>query len=85
MAYQANTALPYIDRDRAVTALRGHLRKLAADERAAPDWSTLRVSGPDEVVGAHGVVWYEWSATVNAHGEAASPETVDAARTDVRL
>lgn len=33
------------------------------------------IMGPDEVVGARGFVWYEWSATVQKHqGGAPYPE-----------
>lgn len=38
---------------------------LAQDDGAVPDWATLRVAGPDEVVGRHGVVWHEWTAEVD--------------------
>lgn len=85
MTYRAKAALPCIDRDRAVSGLRGHLRKLAADEGATPDWSTLHVSAPVEVICVNGAVWYEWTATVNSHVETGPPETDDAAQTDVRL
>lgn len=33
-----------------------------------PDWSTLGVAGPTQVMGARGIVWYEWTATVDAAG-----------------
>lgn len=71
MTYRAKAALPYMDAERAVSGLRGELRKLAAAEGAAVDWSTLRVVGPDEVIGAHGVVWYEWCATADLQEEVA--------------
>jgi hypothetical protein len=41
---------------------------LAQGDGAVPNWATLRVAGPDQVVGRHGVVWYEWSAEVDACG-----------------
>lgn len=52
----------------AVSGLRGQLRLLAANDETVPDWTTLRVTGPDEVVGRHGIVWYEWRAAVDARG-----------------
>jgi hypothetical protein len=61
-------ALPYVDASRAVSGLRGQLRMLAQGDGAVPNWATLRVAGPDQVVGRHGVVWYEWSAEVDACG-----------------
>jgi hypothetical protein len=68
MTYSAKTALPFPDSHRAVAALRGQLRLTAMQHEAIPDWSTLRVAGPDEVIGQHGRVWYEWTATVVAAG-----------------
>jgi hypothetical protein len=66
VTYTATAALPYVDAPRAVSGLRGQLRILAQGEGAVPDWATLRVTGPDEVVGRHGVAWYEWTAAVDA-------------------
>jgi hypothetical protein len=71
VTYRAKAALPYLHHERAVTGLRGHLRKLTAAEGVTPDWSTLRVAGPVEVIGAHGVVWYEWTAEVDIQRETA--------------
>ncbi|MGY1830150.1 hypothetical protein ACI8AA_06920 [Geodermatophilus sp. SYSU D01180] len=64
MTYRATTALPYDDRDRATAGLRGQLRLMAIADGASSDWSTMVVTGPEEAVGRHGVVWFEWSATV---------------------
>lgn len=66
MTYNATAALPYIDPERAVSGLRGQLRLLAGQDNTVPDWNTLRVFGPDEVVGQYGRVWYEWTAAVDA-------------------
>jgi hypothetical protein len=67
MMFRAAVAYPSIDQDRAVSELHRRLRDMAAREDApAVEWSTLRVVGPDEVVGAHGRVWYEWVATVES-------------------
>ena len=87
MTYRAKAALSYLEHERAVSSQRRHLRRLAAEEEATPDWSTLHISAPVEVIGAHDVVWYEWTATVDAQGAAGPPPTVDAtqiARTEVR-
>ena len=67
VTYKATASYPYRDSERAVAALRGELRMVAARDGAAPDWSTLRVNGPTEVIGARGVVWYEWTPTVDTH------------------
>lgn len=76
MTYTASAALPYFDAARAVSGVRGQLRLLAAADATAPDWDTLRVTGPDEVIGLHGRVWCEWTAAVDARAgvhEAARP------------
>ena len=66
MHYKAAAAVPYVDPARAVSELRGQLRVLAGIDGATPDWPTLRVDGPVEVIGVQGRVWYEWTATVAA-------------------
>lgn len=66
VTYTATAALPYVDAARAVSGLRGQLRMLAQGDDANPDWDTLRVEGPAEVTGRHKVVWFEWTATVDA-------------------
>ena len=66
MQFTARFALPRLDESRAVAALRGELREQAAARWQVPDWSTLEVSGPVEVAGASGRVWYRWAATVEA-------------------
>ena len=69
MTYRATVAHPRIDPDHAVATLRARLRELAAGSGApAVDWSTLRITGPEEVVGAGGRVRYEWVATVEPIG-----------------
>jgi hypothetical protein len=69
MAYKASAAYPYIERERAVAARRGHLRTLADRDGALSDWSTLRIAGPTEVIGEPGRVWHEWSASIDAQPE----------------
>jgi hypothetical protein len=71
MKYRAKAAYPYINRDRAVSGLRGQLRALAGAEGGTPDWSARRVSGPDQAIGVHGVTWYEWTAEVDGQCEVA--------------
>ena len=73
--YSASAALPYQHRQGAAAGLRAELRHLvelgyllgrrAADE--LPDWDTLVVTGPKETTDANGRVWFEYSATVQAH------------------
>lgn len=71
VTYKATASYPSIDSERAVAALRGDLRMAAARDGTAPDWSTLRITGPTEVIGAQGRVWYEWAATVDGRNEPA--------------
>lgn len=66
MTYTATAALPYVDAARAVSGLREQLRMLAHGDGAVPDWAAVHASGPEEVVGRHAVVWYEWTAAVDA-------------------
>jgi hypothetical protein len=69
MTYRAKATYPHIAQDRAVLGLRARLQELAAADGATPDWSTLRVVGPGEVVGTRGMVSYEWTATVEVQQE----------------
>jgi hypothetical protein len=69
--FTARTALPYLDEVRAVLGLRGELQEQAAAHWQVPDWSTLELMGPTEVVGASGRTWYRWVATVTAKASAA--------------
>ena len=66
--YVAAAALPYVGRERAAAGLRSQLRLMALAAAATPDWSTLTVPGPTEVLGARGRVWCEWTATVEVAG-----------------
>jgi hypothetical protein len=65
---RAAAALPDDDRQRAVGELRSQLCTMAGAAEATPDWTTLTVTGPVEMVGADDAARYEWSATVTAHG-----------------
>lgn len=71
MTDRAKAGFPYLDPGRAVSGLRGQLRMLAAEEGATVDWSTLRVTGPEEVTGRHGVAWYDRTAAVDLQDEPA--------------
>jgi hypothetical protein len=66
MTYTATAALPFPDAHRAVSGLREQLRLLISTDGQIPDWATLRVTEPVQVIGQHGRVWYEWTATVSA-------------------
>ena len=68
--FTARTALPFLDEVRAVIGLRGELQEQAAAHWQVPDWPTLEVTGPIEIVGASGRTWYRWAATVTARGSA---------------
>lgn len=65
--YEACTALPYPNRDRAVAGLRAELRhRIPPGE--TPDWSALLVTGPVETTDARGRTWYEYRAELTATG-----------------
>jgi uncharacterized membrane protein len=66
MEHRATAAVPDLDAERAVSALCAQLRAQAVVDHGTVDWATLTVTGPVEVVGAHGRVWYEWRATARS-------------------
>ncbi|MGY1736340.1 hypothetical protein [Geodermatophilus sp. SYSU D00684] len=45
--------------------MRGQLRLMAPADGVTPDWSTIVVKGLEEAVGRHGVVWFEWAASMS--------------------
>ncbi len=47
-------ALPYCNRQRATSALRGQLRLVAGADDAVPNWTTLIIDGPTTSAGRHG-------------------------------
>lgn len=69
MTYRSQARRSSADRDSAVVDLRAELKARATAEGAAPDWSTLRVTGPEVLVGADGDVCYQWTAVVDAPEE----------------
>jgi hypothetical protein len=71
VTYRTTASYPDIDPAPAVAALRGCLGTVAARDGAVPDWSTLRITGPTEVVDPCGRVSYEWVASVEDRNEAA--------------
>lgn len=70
MILTATTALPYVHLKPATAGLRSALRQqlLAAGVVAAPDWSTLTVTGPQELADERGHVWFGYWATLSGNG-----------------
>ena len=64
--YRATTELPNAHFDRALAVLRADLlaQVHADDELDVPDWTTLAVTGPDEIFSARGDVVFAYRATV---------------------
>lgn len=71
MTFTATTALPYAHLERATAGLRGALRQqlLASGVLAAPDWSALTVTGPQEFADERGQVWFGYWATLGEIGQ----------------
>jgi hypothetical protein len=59
--YEAVTALPFPHLARATAGLRAMLHSQLIDGEL-PDWSTLVVTGPEEVTDARGRPWFEYRA-----------------------
>jgi hypothetical protein len=71
VTFHATVAHPYADREHAVSGLRDRLVAVTARASAGtPDWSTLVVGDPQEVVDDHSRTWYVWLATVETSLEA---------------
>jgi hypothetical protein len=64
--YTAKAALHFPEAHRAVSGLPGQLRLLISHDGRTPDWETLRVTEPVEVIGQPGRIWYKKTATVQA-------------------
>lgn len=63
--YRATTVLPFEHLHEATSALRSTLsRRMLADGRPGPDWSTFRVVGPVEVFDTRGLIAYEYRGSV---------------------
>jgi hypothetical protein len=64
--FSATTSLPYEHVERATAGLRAKLRYKLLDLGAAPDWSTLEVSGPVTTPDGMGRPWFEYRASVQS-------------------
>lgn len=75
--FRTTTALPYAHLARATSTLRLELGKQirSEDEWSRPDWSTMRVVGPVEAFGPHGVVHYEYQGSVERRRLAVLPNS----------
>ena len=62
----ATTSLPFEHVERATAGLRAKLRWKLLDLGAAPDWSTLDVSGPVTTLDGMGRPWFEYRASVHS-------------------
>jgi hypothetical protein len=62
----ATTSLPYEHVERARAGLRAKLRYRLLDLGAAPDWSTLEVSGPVTTLDGMGRPWFAYRASVQS-------------------
>lgn len=69
-SFTAIVTLPYQHLERATTGLRAELQRqlMAADLHAVPVWDSFTVTGPREFADLRGRSWYEYRATVQAHG-----------------
>jgi hypothetical protein len=66
--YQAAAALPHRDRSRATEGLRDRLTIMAVAAGLTPDWSTLAVTGPTEMIGTQQGARFEWTGRVAMRG-----------------
>ena len=68
MQFNATTALPYDNRERATAGLRAELRRqlLVADVHEMQQWETFVVTGPHEFADLRGRIWYEYRASVES-------------------
>lgn len=64
--YRAAVTLPTANGDSALAALRQEVQRLSQAERGmeVPDWSTMRMEGPEEVYGRRGEILFEYRGTV---------------------
>jgi hypothetical protein len=62
----ATTSLPYEHVERDTAGLRATLRHQLLDLGAAPDWSTLEVSGPVTTPDGMGRPWFEYRGSVQS-------------------
>jgi hypothetical protein len=66
--YTAAAALPHDDRQSAAAGLRGQLQIMATAAGATPDWTTLAVAGPTEMMDPAYQTRFEWTASVAVQG-----------------
>jgi hypothetical protein len=66
--YKAAAALPHDNRKSATAGLRGQLQIMAVAAGATPDWTTLAVAGPTEMVDPAYRTRFEWTASVAVPG-----------------
>jgi hypothetical protein len=67
--YHAAAALPHQNRGRATEALRDQLTIMALAAGLTPDWSTLAVTGPTEMIGTQQGARFEWTGRVAMPGQ----------------
>ena len=67
MKLEAVAALPYPHEQQATVALRGELRRQLVDRGIVdpPDWSTLKVVGPETFTDLRGRTWFSWTARLD--------------------
>ena len=70
--YRATVTLPFSHRERAIAALRQEVARLSTAERGLeePDWTTMSMTGPEEMYGPRGEVLYEYRGTVKGRNHA---------------
>jgi hypothetical protein len=66
--YKAAAALPHDDRESAAAGLRDQLQIMAVATGATPDWTTLAVAGPTEMIDPAYRTRFEWTASVAVQG-----------------
>jgi hypothetical protein len=75
----ATTSLPYEHVERATAGLRAKLRYKLLDLGTAPDWSTLKVSGPVTTIDGMGRPWFEYRVRAEPRRVRPRPPRVAAA------
>jgi hypothetical protein len=70
--YRATVTLPTAHAEQAVAALRQEVQRLSRADSGmeVPDWSTLRVQGPEETYGPRGEILFEYRGQVRGRSVA---------------